>query len=113
MDIESKLITWLNSKLSADVYADVPSLRPASFLTVERVGGGTDSVVISRPRVAIQCWSTSRAEAAALAYLVESTLPELAGETDISKVEINSLYNFPDETGNTARYQIVVNIVTT
>ena len=112
MDIEETIITWLNSHLIIDAYADVPNPRPDSFITVERVGGGIDSVIISRPRVAIQCWSTSRAAAASLAYEVAEELKEMVCETDISKVEINSLYNFPDETGNNARYQLVVNLTT-
>lgn len=112
IDIEAKLIEWLNKRLDVAAYADVPASRPEQFITVERTGGGRDNVIIDRPTVAIQCWSTSRASAADLAYVVDDALPEFTQEPGINKARRTTIYNFPDEKGN-PRYQLVCELVTT
>ena len=110
MNIETKIIDYLKKK-GFQAYANVPSSRPASFVTVERTGGSHDSVVIDRPTVAIQAWADKRLSASELAYSVRDALSEMVSETNICKVSINSIYNFPDPVSGSNRYQLVVDFV--
>lgn len=111
MDIESALISWLNSSTPLEWHGEVPRGHPP-FGTVERTGGGVKDVVIDSPMLAIQVWGKSRSEAKTLAYEVKNILPRFVYEPHIKKVSIQSIYNYPDETGNKARYQIVAEIKT-
>lgn len=109
-DVEAALISFLQTETGVATFADVPNPRPAEFLTVERTGGPRTDLVVDNPMIAVQCWSTSRARASQLARVVDSALMVFAYEPHIHKVERTSLYNFPDERGNQARYQLVVQI---
>lgn len=110
-DIEGLLISWLQKAVGVAACGDVPEDRPDEFLTVERTGGSR-SYGIDTATVAVQCWSTSRAAACELAHRVDAALPSLIGEGGVFGVERDSLYNFPDEEGGTARYQIVATVTT-
>lgn len=109
MDIESVLIKHLTEAFpEIDVCGDVPIPRPETLITVERVGGRADNIVLDYPRVAVQCWAPTRADAAELAYQVDSALLDI-DDVRIPDMERSELYNFPDEHGN-PRYQIVVEV---
>ena len=112
MNIETKIIDYLKKK-GFQAYANVPSSRPASFVTVERTGGGFDSVIIDRPTVAVQMWAPSRLAASELAYAVRDNILKMNELVGISKVSLNALYNFPDADSGTNRYQAVFDFVTT
>lgn len=112
VDIEAALIAWLPSKTGITWYGDVPKDRPRRFGTVERTGGGVSDVVIDSPAVALQLWGTSRDDAKALAYAAKDALSAFRYEPGIRKVKVETLYNFPDEQGNQARYQIVAHFKT-
>lgn len=110
-NVEAMLVAWLAEATGVEAFADVPSSRPSEFITVERTGG-SQSYGIDRATVAVQCWSTSRAKACELALKVDGAIPSFADEQGVFSVERSSLYNFPDERGNVARYQLMVNITT-
>lgn len=110
MNIETKIIDYLKKK-GFQVYANVPSSRPTSFVTVERTGGSHDSVVIDRPTVAIQAWSDKRLSASELAYSIRDALIGMVSEVNICKVSINSIYNFPDPVSGVSRYQMIIDFV--
>ena len=110
MNIETKIIDYLKKK-GFQAYANVPSSRPASFVTVERTGGSHDSVVIDRPTVAIQAWADKRLSASELAYSVRDALIGMVSEVNICKVSINSIYNFPDLESGVSRYQMIIDFV--
>lgn len=112
IDVEGALIAYLKRETGVEAYAEVPNPRPPEFITVERTGGPRTDIVVDNPMVAIQCWSTSRLAASRLALKVDEALPPFAYEPNIHKVERLSLYNHPDEVGNVARYQIVVQLKT-
>ena len=95
------------------VFAEIPSTRPASFITVERVGGGHEDVR-DLPMVAVQCWAESRFEAGELAAIVANELMNLAHEhPNVGRVNIESIINFPDPDSKQARYQVTATFVTT
>lgn len=112
VDIEATIIAYLKNAGYA-AYADVPNPRPETFVTVERTGGGLDSLVIDRPTVAVQSWANTRLEASKLSMEVDGHLRQMAlAIPDVCYVERDSLYNWPDEYGNNARYQGVYHITT-
>ena len=110
MNIEATILAHLKGR-GFNALADVPKDRPNEFVTVERTGGGKDSVVLDRPTVAVQSWSTSRYKASELALRVDAAMEEITTVSGVSKCKRNSMYNYPDESGQ-ARYQAVYDLVT-
>ena len=113
LDVEAALVGWLPGRTGVPAFGAVPASRPTAFITVERVGGGGDSVVIDRPVVAIQCWGRTRAEAAALAGKVAGLVGQMVQIGRVTRAEKLSQQNFPDLEGGNHRYQVVVGLVTT
>lgn len=110
MNVEKAIIEYLKEQ-GIEAFADVPKPRPASFATVERVGGSFDSVIIDRPVVAIQAWAQTRYEASTLMYEIDGHMRDIAtGTNGIMRCNRNSLCNWPDE--NQPRYQAVYDLVT-
>ena len=110
MNIEAKLIEYLNDELDVPVSTDVPKKRPESFVTIERTGGALTDVVIDHADVAIQAWAPSRLEAAELMDRVDSAVLSM-DFLNFIEVSRDSLYNFPDYEYSMARYQGLYEIV--
>ena len=99
MNVEQAVIKYLTEK-NYSAYADVPNPMPASFVTVERTGGG-DRDRIDRATLAVQCWAD-------MADDVRTVLEELTGTRGFGAVSVTSIYNWPDAQSRKARYQLVV-----
>lgn len=110
MNIEATIISYLSEK-GIKAVADIPADRPGEFVTVERTGGSHDSVVLDRPTVAVQAWSTTRYKASELMDKVDSLMLGLPSVSGVSRCKRNSMYNYPDESGQ-PRYQAVYDLVT-
>lgn len=113
INIETELRKWLTGRLSASVHTEVPNPRPSSFITLERTGGTSDSVILDRPTIAIQCWAATRKEASDLAYEVDALIAQMIEHPNISQARRASFYNFPDLKSGNPRYQVVISLVTT
>ena len=74
MDAEESMIAHLREALGVPCSSDVPRKRPASFVTVERAGGGGDGYT-DAAQLAVQCWGPTKADAHALALLARAALP--------------------------------------
>ena len=88
----------------------VPRKGPAEFVTVERVGGGTTSMV-DHPSMAVQTWADSDARAEEMGNALKVALiinPPPAGVHSI-RVETGP-YQFYDQDTGKARYQLVLNV---
>lgn len=112
--IEEALISWLPDATGLPAYAEVPSQRPQEFLTVERVGGPTETG-IDRPAVAIQVWAASRARAEEIALDCRQMMAERAAECipQIRSVSCSATHPFPDPDSRAERYQLSLSLVTT
>lgn len=112
--IEEALVGWLPDALGVPSYTEVPDPRPEEFSTVERTGG-TATVGIDSPTVAVQLWAGSKARAEELALDCRDMLLERAAGL-IPQVRGVSItggpYPFPDEDSRTHRYQISVALTT-
>lgn len=116
MALEADVVDALNVEPailseSLEAFMDVPSKRPARFVTVERTGGPVE-MVRQVPLLAVQVWAESRYEASRLAEVVADVLRSLVHLGWVGRVNVSSVYNFPDPDGRQARYQIVVEMVT-
>ena len=108
--IEATIIDYLSSALSVPVSGDVPENPPASFVTVEQVGGTKDNKIESAS-IAVQSWAESRAAAAALNELVKAAMDNAVTLPNISRCHLDTNYNFTDETRKKPRYQAVFEVV--
>ncbi len=113
VNVEALLVGALNAVGGLpDVFAEVPSTRPAQFITVERVDGGYADVR-DLPMVVVQCWAGSRFEASEVAAEVAHALRNLAyTHPQVASVSIQSVVNFPDPDSKQARYQVTATLVT-
>lgn len=112
VNVEELLIAEINRVRGAGfAVADVPEQRPVSFVTVE-LTGGPSGLHLSRPTVAVQCWAPDRAKASDLAYEIAGILKSLATHPNIGRVDVQSIYNFPDPDSGQPRYQLTVSLVT-
>lgn len=61
------------------VGVDVPSTRPALFVTVRRDGGPVQDFVIERPRLSVNCWGSSEKDVTDLARRVSAVFRDSTG----------------------------------
>lgn len=111
MQIESKMISWLNAReLSAEAMSSAPAGRsPHRCVTVERTGGPSDGF-IDHPTVAVQSWAATKAEAEALALEVDRVLVGgFADGVEIVSITRSGLAWFPT-TKKEPRYQALYSI---
>lgn len=99
-------------EIGASAYAEVPPTRPTRFITIERTGG-EQGRLFDRPTFAIQCWDETRAKAAQLASRTAQVLHDATSHPRVADLRVDALYNFPDPSSHTPRYQLTVNAVTT
>jgi len=105
--IEKVIKNYLDeSNLSATVYMEQPKIKPSKFYLIEKSGGGlTDH--INKSTFIIQSNGTSLYEAAELNEEIKAVMLNAITLDEISKVDLNSDYNYTDSTTKTYRYQAV------
>lgn len=109
MDFMKALVKALKAELGVPVSTDVPSERPAEFVTLERTGGQV-TMWSDEPSISIRCWAASDAAAYSLAsrvcgYIndgarIRRDLPMLA------KAEVGSAYRNDDMASGQNRHQV-------
>lgn len=111
MTIEEFIIDYLDPLITGiHVGGSVPHPMPNEFVTVEKTGSRTEDLIDSAT-VAIQSWSTGRADAAALNERVKAAMAGLTALPQISRCALNSDYNYTDTTTKRSRYQAVYDVV--
>lgn len=105
--IETVLLNYLNGKnLSANVYMEQPANKPSAFFMLEKTGGGqTDH--INQSTFTVQSYAQSLASAAVMNEEIKAVMLDAITLNEISRVELNSDYNYTDSTTKTYRYQAV------
>jgi hypothetical protein len=105
--IETVLYNYLNTaRLSASVYMEQPASKPAVFFLLEKTGGSQENH-INESTFIIQSFGRSLVEAATMNEEIKAVMQEAVTLPEISRVEINSDYNFTDHATKTYRYQVV------
>lgn len=111
-DILSDLTKYMSQKLNIPVSTRVPAREPKEFITVTRTGGSS-TIGWDIANLAVQSWSTTDAAAYKLALAIRLLLLECWQELDkVIKVEVQSIYDFPDPDSKKYRYQLDVYITT-
>ncbi len=117
--IESSLCSYLSANLTLPVYAERPENPPEAYYMLDKVGGG-GSRFLKQSTIAVQ--SIVKAEPSnskESAMLMNEDLKEVMisdsggalNIPEVTKVELNSDYDFTDPESKEYRYQAVFDIV--
>lgn len=114
MLVEQKVIEWAKSVTGLPAAIVVPKSRPDEFITVERTGGSA-SVALDHPQLAVQCWAKTFGRCAKLAQMLrnDAMAGGLLSHEGIYRVDVGSTYSFPDPDSDTPRYQLTLTLTTT
>lgn len=105
--IEVTLLNYLNDvDLSAKVYTEQPSAKPEAFFVIEKTGG-LESEHIKEATFAIQSYAPTMNIAASMNEEIKAAMKEAITLPEISRVQLNSDYNYTDISTKTYRYQAV------
>lgn len=107
--IEKTLLDYLNQALSAPTYMEIPENMPERFVVLEKTGGGMENHIYEST-IAVQSYAPSLYEAAVLNEEVKGALLYGSVPNDITRVRLNSDYNYTDPDTNRYRYQAVYDI---
>ena len=114
--IEKTLISYLINKTSAgsDVYAERPEDIPEKYILIQKTGSST-SDMIPTSTIAIQSVVDSMQggrllDAMDLNEDVKEAMAEIISVDDIVMVELDSDYNYTDDSTKEYRYQAVYQI---
>lgn len=108
--IETTILRHLKTKLGMnEVYMEVPDDPPASFVVVEKTGGG-EANQISTSTFAVQSYGPSLLAAAMLNDVVKTAMKTLPENPDVAKCSLETDYNFTDTETKRYRYQAVYDI---
>lgn len=105
--IETVLYNYLKSaELSADVYMEQPKVKPVAFFLLEKTGGALENH-INESTFIVQSYGKTLAEAANMNEEVKAVMLNAITLDDVSRVDINSDYNYTDPSTKDYRYQAV------
>lgn len=103
-------ITWHYLARSILAYPEMPEDFPdRPFAVVEKIGGGEGNLICSS-RLAVQSYGRTLSEAAALNERVKALMKKMIELDEVSKVSLDTDYNFTDPTAKRYRYQAVFDI---
>lgn len=108
--IEKTVIQYLSEVQTVPVYAEVPTEPPTEFIVVEKTSGGRNNH-INDSSIAIQSYSNTMLGAADLNELMKGYMLSLVSLSEVSRVILNSDYNYTDTSTKRYRYQAVYDIV--
>ncbi|HEM5043013.1 TPA: hypothetical protein VB850_000746 [Streptococcus suis] len=108
--IEVITLNFLTEHLSVPVYTEHQEEMPECFVIFEKTSGGKKNH-LNQATLAIQSYGQSLEEAAFLNEEVKTVVEKMIGLSSISKVELNSDYNFTDTETKRYRYQAVVDFI--
>ena len=107
--IEKIILDYLNQELSVPAYMERPESPPEKYVVVEKTGSGKTNQIYAAT-VAIQSYAPSLYEAAVLNETVKDTMESAVTLSKISRVSLNSDYNYTDTAMKVYRYQAVFDI---
>ena len=104
--IELTVYDFLKTTKKLNVFMTVPEKLPKSFYTIEKTGSSlTDHVYKST--FAIRSYAQTQYEAASMNETVKNAMFDMISLDDVSRVSLNSDYNYTDTTTKTYSYQAV------
>lgn len=112
-NVEAAIVAWLAERLDCPVCVQVPADRPARFVTVQRTGGSM-TVGIDNPVIAVDAWGETAHEASELALRVRDLMLYRAVEIpEVRHVDVGGgPYLSPDAASRQPAYRMTFNMTT-
>lgn len=107
--IEKVILDYLDHELTAPVYMERPVDPPTKYVLIEKTGSGRRNQIYDAT-LAIQSYAPSLYEAAVLNETVKAEMFDAVTLDNVSRVSLDSDYNFTDAATKQYRYQAVFNI---
>ena len=107
--IEKTVLDYLAALLPVPVYMEVPEQPPASFVLLEKTGGGHRGLIHSAV-FALQSYAATLLAAAELNEQVKNAMEQLPTLDEVCRASLNSDYNFTDTATKRYRYQAVYDV---
>lgn len=107
--IEKVLYDYLKETTDTPVFLEIPASPPDAFILLEKTGE-TASDHIWAATVAVQTYAKTLYNAAALNETVKTLMFGAVRLPNVSKVDLNSAYNYTDPNTKHYRYQAVFDI---
>lgn len=105
--IEQIIYDYLNSVLEIPVYTEIPKSKPSAYYVIERTGGDVENKII-HSNIVVQSYAKTLFDAVSMNEDVKTKMLDgLISLDSISRVELNSDYNYTDPTVAQYRYQAV------
>lgn len=108
--IEFIVRDYLENRLDVPVYMELPKEHPDSYVLVEKTGSSSQDW-INHATFAIQSIAPRLANAMLLNETVKETMRSMVMLPEVSRVSLNSDYNFTDTEKKIPRYQAVYDLV--
>lgn len=110
MTAELIVLEGLRKALPVPVSMERHGGERGDFVLIERVGGSKE-IGIERASFAIQSYSDSMNGACKLNEKVRAAMLDLINDSNVSRVDLDSDYNYTDTTTKKYRYQGVYDLV--
>lgn len=104
--IEERVLNYLNDALSVPCRMEMPEKVSGQFVVLEKTGTYRLNK-ITQATFAIQSYAPTLYDAALLNEQVKAAMEDLVERDDISRVQLNSDYNYTDTAMKYYRYQAV------
>lgn len=112
--IEDTLLNFLKTRLACPVEMELPKNPPAEIVIIEKTGSSQDNNFIHQSTFAVQSYANSLYNAAKLNEEIKDVLLDgldgIITLNDVTRIELNSDYNFTDTSTKKYRYQAVYDI---
>lgn len=106
--ILTELLSYLNANLSVEAYAEAPEAL-ADYVLLEQTGSSRRNHIITTT-IAIQSYGSSMLNAMTLNEEVKAVMDGFLQLDDVTRVELETDYNFTDTTTKQYRWQAVYDI---
>ena len=108
--IEFTVRDYLKDRLNVPVYLELPKDHGDSYVLIEKTGSSRQDW-INHATFAIQSIAPRLANAILLNEEVKEVMNSMTSLPEVSRVALNSDYNFTDQEKKIPRYQAVYNLV--
>lgn len=106
--ILTELLSYLNANLSVEAYAEAPE-ELTGYVLLEQTGSSRRNHIITTT-IAIQSYGISMLNAMTLNEEVKAVMDGFLQLDDVTRVELETDYNFTDTTTKQYRWQAVYDI---
>ena len=108
--IEKTVLKYLNDKLDFPIFMEEPKNPPSHYYLMEKTAGGQNDRIFNST-LTVQSYAPSMLEAAELNDELKTVMLEAYVLPEVTRVRLNSDYNYTDTTTKRYRYQAVFNLI--